>query len=582
MQDPTPWQPLVPAGRLPVHERDPADQPTAFDATEGGADAPLGAAHAQVYLVVRQPAGVEVVEVKDGQELLFGRGPEAAVRVEEPRVSRQHAVLRRDGARLVVEDLGSRNGTKLNGRRFRGAPVDVRGGDVIRVGSADAIVAVAEGTGPAVASALPGGRLDAELARIGRTPRPAATLVRIGVESDEGAEGLQALAASLAGATLVEEVANDEYAVLLEAGDPILVEQSLAALRARPGLRIGVVRFPHDGTSAAELWSRARAAARPAAPQGLSERVVVADAAMVEVYSLARRLAAVQTTVLILGETGVGKEVLAEQIHRWSPRARGPFVRLNCASLPETLLESELFGHERGAFTGAERKKIGYLEAAHGGTLLLDEVGELPLGMQVKLLNVLESRVVARVGSTQPIPIDVRVLAATHRDLEDEVARGRFREDLYYRLSAFKLQVPPLRERPTEVALLADAFVRQLAAQSGLPAPAIGVEAFRALGAYPWPGNVRELRNAVEHAVVLAESGRIEPAHLPASVRDHGTPSARARAGSVRDRMEELERRSIEEALAAESGNKTRAARRLGLSRRALIYKLDKYGLRRP
>jgi transcriptional regulator with PAS, ATPase and Fis domain len=312
------------------------------------------------------------------------------------------------------------------------------------------------------------------------------------------------------------------------------------------------------------------------------EGIIVADAAMVQVFQLARKLAAVQTTVLILGETGVGKEVVAEQIHRWSTRAQGPFVRLNCASLPETLLESELFGHERGAFTGADRRKIGYLEAAQGGTLFLDEIGELPLAVQVKLLNVLENREVRRLGGTQEHPIDVRVISATHRDLQGEVAEGRFREDLYYRLSAFTLNIPPLRERHAEVALLGEMFARESARRAGKPASVLEPSAVAAMVRHPWPGNVRELKNAMEHAVVLADRGRIGAEHLPESVRRREAPlPSSPAAGTVKDKLADLERRSIEEALGAENGNQTRAARRLGMSRRALIYKIEKYGLRR-
>ena len=305
---------------------------------------------------------------------------------------------------------------------------------------------------------------------------------------------------------------------------------------------------------------------------------------MVQVFQLAKKLAAVQTTVLILGETGVGKEVIAEQIHRWSARVNGPFVRLNCASLPETLLESELFGHERGAFTGADRRKIGYLEGAQGGTLFLDEIGELPVTVQVKLLNVLENREVRRLGGTQEHPIDVRVLSATHRDLQSEVAEGRFREDLYYRLSAFTLNVPPLRERHAEIALLAEMFARESSRRADRSPPVFEPSAIAALVRHPWPGNVRELKNAMEHAVVLADRGRIGVEHLPETVRRRDAPlasSPAATVGTVKDKLADLERRSIEEALGAENGNQTRAARRLGMSRRALIYKIEKYGLRK-
>jgi transcriptional regulator with PAS, ATPase and Fis domain len=395
--------------------------------------------------------------------------------------------------------------------------------------------------------------------------------------------GLGSLTELLGPMAVIEERGDGEYAALLEESDPAVVERVLAPLRATPGVQLTVARFPDQGNTAEELWTQLAQKPGLAPVVDAREGIIVADAAMVQVFQLARKLAAVQTTVLILGETGVGKEVIAEQIHRWSARAQGPFVRLNCASLPETLLESELFGHERGAFTGADRRKIGYLEAAQGGTLFLDEIGELPLPVQVKLLNVLENREVRRLGGTQEHPIDVRVISATHRDLQGEVAEGRFREDLYYRLSAFTLNIPPLRERHAEVALLGEMFARESARRAGKPPSVLEPTAVAALLRHPWPGNVRELKNAMEHAVVLADRGRIGAEHLPESVRrrEAPLPSSPAAAGTVKDKLADLERRSIEEALAAENGNQTRAARRLGMSRRALIYKIEKYGLRR-
>jgi two-component system, NtrC family, response regulator AtoC len=327
----------------------------------------------------------------------------------------------------------------------------------------------------------------------------------------------------------------------------------------------------------ATSWVRTAARAEQNDAGDAPPGVVVADPAMVQAYGVARRLAQTSTTVLLLGETGAGKEVIAECIHRSSPRGRGPFVRINCASLPENLLESELFGHERGAFTGADRRKQGYLEAAEGGTLLLDEIGELPAPMQAKLLRVLESRRVARVGSTREVAVDVRFLCATHRDLPAAVAAGAFREDLYYRVSAFTLKVPPLRERPTEIALLAEVFAREFAAVIHAPAPTLHPEVIGALRRHRWPGNVRELRNALEHAVVMSDGAPITTAHLPESV----AAAAGARASGVKDELADVERRRIEEALEREGGNQTRAAVALGISRRNLVYKLAKYGIRR-
>jgi transcriptional regulator with PAS, ATPase and Fis domain len=283
--------------------------------------------------------------------------------------------------------------------------------------------------------------------------------------------------------------------------------------------------------------------------------------------------------VLGRGEPGVGKVGVAEQIHRQSPRAGGPFVRLNCGSLPESILESELFGHERGAFTGADKRKPGYLETAHGGTLFLDEIAELGPAMQTRLLRVLEDRKFMRVGGREEIASDMRVVAATNRELEREVRVGRFRQDLYFRLSAFIIRLPPLRERPSEIDLFAELFARQFARRMNRPPFRLGADVLSVLRAHDWPGNVRELRNAIEHAVVLAEDGLVTAHHLPDTLQgDRRAPAATA--SGMRGQVAETERRAIEEALQAEDGNQTRAARRLGISRRALLYKLDKHGLK--
>jgi transcriptional regulator with PAS, ATPase and Fis domain len=260
-------------------------------------------------------------------------------------------------------------------------------------------------------------------------------------------------------------------------------------------------------------------------------------------------------------------------------------LKLNCASLPETLLESELFGYERGAFTGADKRKQGYFEAATGGTLFLDEIGEMPLGLQAKLLHVLERRTITRVGSTQEVPVDVRLVAATHRDLERDCRAGRFREDLFFRVSGFTLIVPPLRDRRSEVVPLALFFAGAFAAELGQAAPRFTDGADRALAGWDWPGNVRELKNAIERAVVLSGGAMIDVDHLPDKIRDaarRAAPRAPAAVGDMKEHLAEVERAAIEAALAEHGGNQTRAATRLGISRRALIYKMEKHGLKPP
>ena len=292
-------------------------------------------------------------------------------------------------------------------------------------------------------------------------------------------------------------------------------------------------------------------------------------------------------TVLLLGETGVGKELAAETVHRLSRRASRPFVRLNCAALPEPLLESELFGYERGAFTGADRTKPGLLEGADKGTVFLDEVGEMPLPTQAKLLRVLESHEVMRLGSVAPRPIDVRFIAATNRDLGQQVVAGAFRKDLLYRLSGMPVHLPPLRERREEIAPLAQRFCAEASAQLGRPPKVITPAALRALEEHAWPGNVRELRNVMERAVLLSEAGPIGVEHLaldaqlgapPASITQPSTQAPTADL-DLRKAMAEFERAQIERALQQAGGNQTRAAELLGISRRALVSKLGEYGL---
>jgi two-component system response regulator AtoC len=306
--------------------------------------------------------------------------------------------------------------------------------------------------------------------------------------------------------------------------------------------------------------------------------------AMQRVHALAERAAAGTINVLITGETGVGKELLAEAVHRASPRREGPYVCLNCAALSETLLESELFGHERGAFTGAVQAKPGLLETAASGTLFLDEVGELPLATQAKLLRVIETREVTRLGSVRPRRIDVRFIAATNRDLEAEIKRGAFRADLYFRFNGITLNIPPLRARVGEIRHLAETFARQICRDLGRSVPIVPSAIIALLESYAWPGNIRELKNMVERAVLLCVGSVIGEEHLPL---DKLRPSSESNGPALpRLETEEItaptEREQIMTALAACAGNQSRAARLLGISRRTFVSKLDTYQLPRP
>jgi transcriptional regulator with PAS, ATPase and Fis domain len=307
-----------------------------------------------------------------------------------------------------------------------------------------------------------------------------------------------------------------------------------------------------------------------------------AEASMAEVHRVLDLVAEGTISVTLLGETGVGKERLAERVHERSKRAKRPFVRLNCAALPEPLLESELFGYERGAFTGDTNAKPGLLETAEGGTVFLDEVGDLPLGMQAKVLRVLESKQVLRVGSLKPREIDVRFVAATNRDLEEMVAAGTFRRDLFYRLCGVLVSVPPLRERTEEIEPLARGFFDAARAALGRPPVDWSVAVQTALRAYPWPGNVRELKNAMDAAALLCTGRTLDLAHLPARVREARPEPTIGANAPLSDAFAKVEKDRILQALEQCGGNRTRAAKLLGISRQRLMLRLDEYGVKRP
>ena len=341
--------------------------------------------------------------------------------------------------------------------------------------------------------------------------------------------------------------------------------------------------------------------------------IIVVDPAMLRLHDMVGQVAAGPINVLVLGETGVGKDIIARLLHRMSSRADQIFMPINCPALPPTLVEAELFGHQRGAFTGATESKAGLLESANGGTVFLDEVGELPLAVQAKLLRVLEDRCVQPVGSAERRPIDVRFIAATNRDLEAEARTGSFRSDLYFRLNGASLEVPPLRLRVVEIEPLARKFLADYCELLGrATVPALSAAAIDRLEAHDWPGNIRELRNTVERAVLLCQSGEIDPDHLPLArppapgddspepgldrtqrVRltiPSGGSGRRSEAVTVpppartelRSAVEDFERQQIVAALEECGGNQTRAAKLLGISRRGLLKKLDKLDIPRP
>jgi transcriptional regulator with PAS, ATPase and Fis domain len=425
---------------------------------------------------------LRIFELNAGSEVSLGRDASNRIQIDHPSVSRRHAVLHL-GPPLVVEDLGSANGTFVHDRT--------------------------------------------KLGGAGRTER----LLRLGVERAE-----------------------------LAIGESV----QLGAVSA-------VVRHRH------------------AAP---TEGVVVRDPNLQAVYAQAERAAAAPISVILLGETGVGKEVLARFIHSHSPRAARPFVAINCAAFSEALLEGELFGYEKGAFTGAAQARPGLFEAANGGTLFLDEVGELPQPTQAKFLRVLEERAVLRLGARTPRPVDARFIAATNRDLEAEVRVGRFREDLFYRLNGLSLAIPPLRERSGELESLARSFVHAACRQLERPPLELSPETLRLLYLHRWPGNVRELRNVMERAVVLCAESSISPEYLPAFLTAEASAATPAPTspGLVADldpkrfhaQVESLQRARIVEALGRCGGNQTQAAKLLGVARRTLVAQLVELGIPRP
>jgi DNA-binding NtrC family response regulator len=545
-----------------------------------------------------------VVPLPDSFDVVVGRLPGCTITLDYELVSRHHAKITRRGPEIIIEDLGSRNGTFVNGNRIEAQTV-IAAGDEIAIGPMKAIVGTtvnARNKARIASASELDERLAAELDRSMRYRRPLGLAMIHFDGSPEAVEEASLRAAEeLRRMDFFAQYAPNEFCAVLpeadfastlHAGQRLVTEaRAVAEELGQLAVFVGIAACPEHGSEPGALLSTTRAALRASRaagpgivsgpPQEKTKKrtgPVIRDKAMERVYDLVRKVAHSPITVLILGETGVGKEVVAQSLHDFSPRANKPFVALNCSALPENLLESELFGHERGAFTGAERLKVGYFEAAQGGTIFLDEVGEMGLEVQAKLLRVLETRTVTRVGGTEPISVDVRVVCATNRDLEYEVRRGRFREDLFFRLSGFTLLVPPLRNRTSEILPLAEHFAEHFARELGQSPPALSQDAQYLLQSYGWPGNVRELRNAIERAVVLSTGPELAVDALPDRIREHGTVQPKT---SMKRRVAEVERSSVVEALEECGYNQTHAAKRLGISRFALIRLLNKYQIER-
>lgn len=456
---------------------------------------------ARAYLLVVGKTSSFVHNLPTAGEFIVGRADDAAIRIDEHAASRQHARFRVCASRVTVCDLGSRNGTWVNGAPVRGECV-LAAGDMVQVGGAAMILQ--HGPLGTVASGVSGGAAE---------PAPALRRLQLG-----------------------------------------------------------------------------------------ERQVLLADPAMLQLYDLLRRLAASSLPVLVTGETGTGKENAAFAVHHFSRRSDGPFISINCAAIPESLVESELFGHERGAFSGAVAAKPGRLEAASGGTLFLDELGELSGAVQAKLLRVLETGRMLPVGATREREVDLRIVAATNRDLEAEIRAGRFRQDLFFRLCAATVVLPPLRERQREIALLAADFLSHACARAQRPPLRLTDATLQLLLGHGWPGNVRELRNLMDYAAVAVLDDELRPEHLPARVRSPERPSAQllpdtasappvaappprsaveaSPLPNIADEVAALEKKRIAQALDRSDGNQRRAAALIGMPLRTFVSKIEQYGLR--
>ncbi|AUX45254.1 Fis family transcriptional regulator [Sorangium cellulosum] len=561
---------------------------------------------ASAYLLVIDGSSSRRFPLPREGMLFVGRSSECEICVAAAAASRRHAKFLVADGEVQVTDLKSHNGTLVNGERLEGSRL-LSSGDVVAIGDA-LLILRREPRAPDRAVVDLGRwrrRLEEELERAGDYGRPLAVVaVSMNGMRDRGAAGSRAAAALRLIDVLAWNGGAQLVALMPELGAEAAHAAALELLEAlaplAPEVRGGLASYPADGCDAETLVSGAAAAAAIAAPGTVAgaadtavrhdvggREIVLADAAMIRVFELIRRLAASDLSVLVLGETGAGKENAAAALHHWSDRAGMPMITLNCAALPETLVESELFGYERGAFSDARAPKPGLLERAHGGTVFLDEVGELPLGAQAKLLRALEARRITRLGDVREREVDFRIIAATNRDLEVERREGRFREDLLFRLSTAVVELPPLRHRPREVPILARLFLAGARARVGKQALELSEAALAKLAAYTFPGNVRELKNAMEFAAATAESDVVELWNLPdrivgreaAAPPSSGAPSTPARFRPIADELKEIERRRMQEALEATGGVQTRAAELIGMPARTFVFKLKQYGI---
>ncbi len=563
--------------------------------------------------------GVEIVPLVEGRPTVIGRSAPADVVVRDASLSRQHALVELRHGQVWAEDLDSTNGTWIDGERVTREVLQP--GQVLALGGVTASVHGADAGAGLDGHERFTAELEAEVERARHHDRELALLI---VRSADRATSPVARWAEQVRAPLrrydrVALYAGDTVEVLLpeaDRGHARAVAERI--LDGRDRLTCGLATLPQDAGTAGELFERARAALREATPgQPLREAEtaaagaavdddgapVVRSPAMEKLFATARKLAGSTIPVLLLGETGTGKEVLARAIHEGGARAGEPLICVNCGSIPSQLVESTLFGHVKGAFTGADASRKGVFAHADGGTVLLDEVGELPPPAQAALLRVLETKRFTPVGAGDEVEVDVRVLAATHRDLEAMCRERTFREDLLFRLNAMTLTLPPLRERPEEIEPLAQRFLARAAAEDDRPIARLSKEAQALLVRYPWPGNVRELRNAIERAVVLATDAVIGPEDLPEPVRRRsagepdrdrpggpkepvGTATMEVQAVDgdaidLRDQVGRYEADLILRALLECAWDRNAAAKWLGIPVRTLSHKMKAHGIQR-
>ncbi|WP_437924724.1 sigma 54-interacting transcriptional regulator [Sorangium sp. So ce291] len=564
----------------------------------------------RISIVVIHRAGAETAPLGADRAVVVGRGGASDLCIADRTLSREHARFALVDGRVSVEDLGSTNGVWVAGERVRQAVLEV-GGEVM-LGSLVARVQSIGGVGARLGLEGEGSfrrHLDDEVLRAKHFRRRFALIAVRAADGEPVGRWAPAARAALRSVDRIGVYSAAVALVLLPEVDLEAAREAACAVAAG-GRLAGVASFPDAAATAEELIEVARRALGRAAPGRpvevastaawveLRERAggepIVAGAAMRGVLETAARVAAARIPIILQGETGTGKEVLARFIHEHGPRRDRRMVRVNCGAIPAQLVESTLFGHEKGAFTGAVQQQRGVFEEADKGTVFLDEIGELPPAAQVALLRVLETGAFCRVGSAREIAADVRVIAATHRDLEAMAAEGAFREDLYYRLSTMVIELPPLRERADAIEPLALRFLEMANTANGRHVRWIAPEALELLRAHRWPGNVRELKNAIDRAVVVAQGDSLFAEDLPARVRAAGEGARHAEdgpeppagpvgpEGRAKVQVQSYEARLLEEALRKAGWDRAEAARRLGMPVRTLSYRMKVLGLKKP